>query len=144
MFEVTQFQKIALPKDERERVYARIIEHWKCDRALCRQIVAAQTIPLRFADSDFAERANGVSYELEPLDMAELYLKCTQAPPNLMLPVGTTPEETLTATKELHAVYRLVKRAGKSCGAQVRDEIVPFGCDLVVENLWVPTRSCFA
>ena len=47
----------------------------------------------------------------------------------------TTPEETETATDELYAVYRLVKRAGKTCGAQVRDEIVPFGCDFVVENL---------
>ncbi len=135
IFEVTQFQKIALTKDEGERVYVRIIEHWKCDRALCRQIVAARTIPLHFQDSDFAERANGVSYELEPIDMAELYSKCTEAPPNLRLPTGMTPEETKTATDELYAVYRLVKRAGKTCGAQVRDEIVPFGCDLVVQNL---------
>ena len=77
MFEVTQFQKIALPKDERERVYARIIEHWKCDRALCRQIVAGQTIPLHFQDTDFAERANGVSYELEPHDLRARLLRRT-------------------------------------------------------------------
>jgi len=99
--------------EERERIFAGMIDAWKTDKDLRKQILEAKAIPPIFADRE----APGMRYILEDPDYP-LLLALFKKNTTINFPPGTPAAHMDQAIEETHAVFRLLRAKARACQPQ--------------------------
>ena len=99
--------------EDRDRIFAGMIDAWKTDKDLRKQILEAKAIPPIFADS----LISGMSYILEDPDYP-LLLALFKKDTSINFPPGTPAAHMDQVIEEAHAVYRLLRAKARACQPQ--------------------------
>jgi len=99
--------------EERDRIFAGMINAWKMDEVLRKEILEAKTIPPIFADRE----APGITYILEEQDYPPLFALFKSDTTIRFIP-GTPDDHMDRVIAETHAVYRLLRAKAREGNPQ--------------------------
>ena len=103
--------------EERDRIFAGMIDAWKTDKDLRKQILEAEAIPPVFADREVPGMMGGMRYVLEDPDyplLFALFKKDT----SIHFHPGTPAALMDQIIEEAHAVFRLLRAKARACQPQ--------------------------
>jgi len=97
----------------RERILAAILDAWKTDENLRREILHAQQIPAAFQDREAPGRISCMTYVLEDPDYPLLFALFKQDT-FIGFPPGTPAARMDRVVEETHAVFRLLRARARA------------------------------
>jgi hypothetical protein len=103
--------------EERDRIFAGMINAWKMDEVLRKKILEAKTIPPIFADREAPGMMSGMNYVLEEQDYPPLFALFKSDTTIRFVP-GTPDDYMDRAIEETHAVYRLLRAKAREGNPQ--------------------------
>lgn len=103
----------------RDRILAAILDAWKTDENLRREILHAQQIPVAFEDREAPGLISGMTYVLEDPDYPLLFALFKQDT-SIGFPPGTPTARMDQVVEETHAVFRLLRARARAVLSHAR------------------------